>query len=834
MALAPVVPIADILTSEPLVLQIHKVLDPYLPTSTVEELAVVSSLLKYTIPDVYLQLPEETQNVIVRIFRSAVGLGNLLGRIDMLSALKADILGDVAKLLNVHLLLLDKVLDAGIVLSGCLSALSVREMDKLLYKGRCFSIVREVDMKFRNIHVPAVLASMEAYSTFLTRELLSMYGKSEISYINVLLWSLMSLGSLQKPYFDVMMHRETMPLLRESVVKMKRFERKLVLLKFLNWVFARYLTSEVDNVAAVYVLTSTYFDASVCDELMCENVISHYNYALNQVMALLVRSGLDSNAFNALVLKLLVNWGSSGLLQLEPIVRQEFRTHLLISMCSQLSLHSVGDLLQDRRFVTAISNHLSSLSTRVKSLGVHFADVLSDIAGKDRIFNMSDDVVEVHIPQSRISVSDVKLDCDDAWDILESPKVEEPNDTEINALESALQPVTIKDDLDMDDPTLDDPTLASAKVVAPIYVRDILAYLTVDSKNASAYEEQRSALKTAPTLLRQKLRFGSEVSFYAEELITTLTGLTNQYEESDFEDLKLNCMIAVVVSCPNVSTHVCQLLLTGDYSLQQRMCLLSCLSLAAREMRGFSDDKVQLSFSKEKFPSKMLPEALHRQYLALESDHGYGRIENGIQNQLMAEASEEAQNLVNETHGMPGKVLRVSASLRKKETSTDLVSKQDLASFNKTVGKNFFFPLVAVWYESRGIDIGPYTPILVAHFLRTLSLILHAAYPAAVDLRDMAREYVGLVTPVIQNVDSGELQVIESVVTGMLLVCDMFDLEYLVTFETQLSVIEHVVGSWWESLIDDRVKSLCAGLLLRISSVRTHMERTIMDQNGLM
>ena len=79
------------------------------------------------------------------------------------------------------------------------------------------------------------------------------------------------------------------------------------------------------------------------------------------------------------------------------------------------------------------------------------------------------------------------------------------------------------------------------------------------------------------------------------------------------------------------------------------------------------------------------------------TDYGYNSIENSIQNQLMQEASEEARD---ELSG--GKILRISLALKKKsmESAKEVsLSKEAMANFRKTV-ITFFFPLVAVWYES--------------------------------------------------------------------------------------------------------------------------------------
>ena len=47
-------------------------------------------------------------------------------------------------------------------------------------------------------------------------------------------------------------------------------------------------------------------------------------------------------------------------------------------------------------------------------------------------------------------------------------------------------------------------------------------------------------------------------------------------------------MVAVIVTNPSITTFMFNLLLTGDYSLQQRVLILSATLMAARQLRGFS------------------------------------------------------------------------------------------------------------------------------------------------------------------------------------------------------------------------------------------------------
>lgn len=818
----------EILKQLPLPQQIEAVLAAdYAP---VDFFQLVTILLKHTVPEVYSNLPETTQNAITKVFRTLVGLGNLISRIEMLSSLKADVLRDLVVLLNAYIGLLQRVLAPKLVLNMLegASALALREADKLLFKGKCFSVIRAVEMRFNNVSIPVVLKSIDAYSTFLSKELLYVDSRARILFT----FSILSLGDLlYLSLFDVMFQRSHIECL--DMRGMKRFEQKQMLVRFLDFCSRRYLQPgcSTDVVAALYVLCSRSMHVgNIWDEILLDKVVARYSFPLSLLAALLATNQMREAETEAFVIKAVTVWGNSSLLNVEPIVRQGHRTHLLLCLCAQLPPHALQRVMKLTAFVNAISNRLLSLSTRVKSLGIFLADSVSTMAHADRIFDMD---TEVDLPVDCLSRSDILFNEDDSWDILESPQViiEEPSQ-QVEELEKQLQPINIDEgDRVVEDGSddEDDPTLAtnSKPVARPIYVRDVLSYLSVDTKAPQAYEKQRIALKTIPTLLRQKLAFGTEVSFYAEDLFTQLAALTNHYEEADFDTLKLNAMIAVVASYPDITAHLCRLLLNGDYSLQQRMCLLSALSLGARELRGYVDEVVAGSFQKSQFPTKLLPEKLHRQYLAAAGETDtYDKIEHSIQNQLMHQDAEDARD---ELAG--GKILRVSAGLKK---STTVTTVQGDANFSKIVGRKFFFPLVAVWYESGGINVGHYTPILVAHFLRTLSIVLHCAYPAAVELNEMAGEYLTLLCPVLQKVTPDQLQVIGSIVTGIMLVTEILDDVYMVThFGHVLALVESTIGSFWDQLIDDTVKSLCAGLLLRMAKLRESMERVLVDQNAM-
>ncbi|KAL6014613.1 telomere binding protein [Candidozyma auris] len=806
-----------------------------------EQLEVVVTLLKYTVPDVYRHLTAPTQDVVAEAFRSTIGLGNLLTKIEMLLRSKADLSLDLLSVLNCHTRLLERVLSPGLLrhLLVGRSALEHREVDRLLFRGKCLSILREADYKLNGVYIPTVCRDSSSYASYLCHELLSVHKDCETKLLNMLIHSLQGVShDTAFQFFDTMFAPNNLSFLRTCVFDMKRFERKSILLKFIQFVQNAYLRKDIqDLVPAIFSLTHYCFDNTVWDSIMMESIISRSSYSVNTLAAHLAKRGLDDDNFISLVHKNFQVWGNAIHMKGEPIVVQGFRTHLLVSLCALVPKEILQTVLREKSFLDAISNRLQALSDRVRSLGVYLADKLCVFANQERIFNMEVSSLGVAFPEPITYFQQLSLK--EAWDLLEAPTIEQPL-PDVDELSQALKQSLRHDkdkamneaDAQMSDEE-DDPTLSTtAKVQSPLYIRDLLAYLSTDTKAPQAYEKIQSALISAPNLLRQKKAFGNEVAFYAEELLSRLAGMTNYFEDKNFETLRLNAMLAVVVSHPPVTTHLCHLLLTGDYSLQQRMCLLSAMSLAARELRGYRDEAVARSYSLQSFPTQMLPRNLHQHYLVAGGqkleEYNDSAIQSEIQDMLIGETSENAKD---ELAG--GRILRVSAGLQKKtkDSSQPLVAKDALIQFNKSVGKTFFFPLLAIWYQSGGINIGEYTPLLVAHYIKTLSLILHSAYPSAADLFDMAREFLMFLVSLLPTLGADQTQMLEGVCTGVLLVMEVVDSNILVTeMSADLAKVQAHFATIWENIIDERVKSLCAGLMLRLDELQHKFERTIMDQ----
>jgi len=124
--------------------------------------------------------------------------------------------------------------------------------------------------------------------------------------------------------------------------------------------------------------------------------------------------------------------------------------------------------------------------------------------------------------------------------------IEEVSDDEGDAPESDNDGLTpyAKPDSDVEDSDEDPTTIVRNKPTAPVYIRDLILYLR-DGEN---YDKQKLGLQTAAQLIRRKADFGTEVSSHAEELAALLVGIQNKYEIDDFDTLRLEGMIALVIA----------------------------------------------------------------------------------------------------------------------------------------------------------------------------------------------------------------------------------------------------------------------------------------------
>lgn len=216
--------------------------------------------------------------------------------------------------------------------------------------------------------------------------------------------------------------------------------------------------------------------------------------------------------------------------------------------------------------------------------------------------------------------------------------------------------------------------------------------------NEKGHQEQVHLLMDTVKLVRQKKDFAAEIKYYSSPLLTSVAHLSNNMDEDHFEEWKINALVSILSTVPEKVTDLIKILFMGDISLQQRMCILSALGLAARELRGL-DDSVILKPQSD-FPTKRLPWDKAAGAKTAKSD-------------LIEQQAED-------TYLNEGRVVWKSRKLNKSKRAPNENRFMKHAAL-------FFFPLAHGWMN--GIEMGTYDHLFKKHYLSTLRIIISAAFP---------------------------------------------------------------------------------------------------------
>ncbi|KAI1652912.1 telomere length regulation protein-domain-containing protein [Daldinia decipiens] len=582
----------------------------------------------------------------------------------------------------------------------------------------------------------------------------------------------------------------------------------------------------------------------------------------------------DDKDFIASVLdKSLSQFGDKLYIKHAPLLQQDAHAQVLLLSAGyvhRLAPIKLNILLRSSVYLNAVSNRIAASQNRARFLGMVVGEALSGLVhGKETKldFKMDEmDTEEAKWYKSLVQLSDKPgpLDPLKEMDILPKssnvPKITKPSVAPTQRigkapLQSGFIIEEIQDDED-EDPDLvpyvkpdsdaedsdDDPTLINRdKPKAPVYVRDLITYF----RDLENYDRQKLALTTAPTLIRRKANYGTEVSSHAEELATLLVGLQDKYELENFDDLRLQGMIAIVVAQPKkMGQWFAKTFFDGDYSLSQRASVLMVLGLSGREIAGFEASEYG---STTQFPSKMLPAKVEKYYAAsspsnrLESrahnlkalpPNALDNLAKSLSQTFLAPLAAEAADTVT---GPDALKLSSFTSRLQSQSSNPGKSKAKpciRAIPNTTaslIASSFFFPLTsrfqAVMHSAsataRGILFQPY---LLALYLKTLAILLHAAGPSTLALPQMTSEFWDLLLGV-RGQCVGDLSITQAVLFGLVALLDVNEGDMRGLCERQgREVVESVE---WVSAVfnntrggdggeENEVKMLAAGVLIRL------------------
>ena len=202
------------------------------------------------------------------------------------------------------------------------------------------------------------------------------------------------------------------------------------------------------------------------------------------------------------------------------------------------------------------------------------------------------------------------------------------------------------------------------------------------------------ALSSASNLIRRKAAFGTEVSENVEELASILVGLGDKWEMANFQQMRLQGMIAVLIAEPSeMGQWFSRTFYNGDYSMGQRASVLTVLGLGARELAGLGKEDAALTgasaTAENPFPSKRLPDKLQKIY-ALEAAPMTALTSQLEKTMIQPMAAEAADKFT----GPNALKVRTFSSRMAVEKRRQKPIPNALA---KVVADGFFFPLTGRW-----------------------------------------------------------------------------------------------------------------------------------------
>ena len=202
------------------------------------------------------------------------------------------------------------------------------------------------------------------------------------------------------------------------------------------------------------------------------------------------------------------------------------------------------------------------------------------------------------------------------------------------------------------------------------------------------------ALSSASSLIRRKAAFGTEVSENIEELASILVGLGDKWEMENFQQMRLQGMIAVLIAEPlQMGQWYSRSFYNGDYSMGQRASVLTVLGLGARELAGLGKEDAALTgtnaTAESSFPSKRLPDKLHKIY-ALEAAP-MNTLTSQLEKSMIQPMAAEAADQISGPNALKVRTFSSRMAVEKKR------QKPIPNALAKVVADGFFFPLTGLW-----------------------------------------------------------------------------------------------------------------------------------------
>ncbi|KAL1865510.1 telomere binding protein [Diaporthe australafricana] len=560
-----------------------------------------------------------------------------------------------------------------------------------------------------------------------------------------------------------------------------------------------------------------------------------------------------------------------------PVLQQEVHAQVLLlsaGYLQRLAPVKISLIVRSGSFMNMVSKRLEASQNRARLLGMIVGEALSVLVHKDDKklnFNMEEtssdealwykglvDISDVVGPTQPLT-SKQKLAEHMRPRIAQSVRKPKAAPTPVPSTSKAkaiieevdsdgeedddIVPLKKPDDDDVDSD--DDPeTVRRDKPKAPVYIRNLITYL----RDTEGYDHQKLALTTAPTLIRRKANFGTEVKEHAEELASLLVGIQDKFDLENFYDLKLQGMIAINVAQPQLmGPWFAKTFFSGDYSVAQRASVLTVMGLSAREISGYATSEYAAAAS---FPSQTLPDKMKRLYVEdagtsnrlASSSHlkalppnALDSISKSLTSDFMAPLAADAADSATGPDALKLSTFKSRLDQQQSSLGHKPKHKPRIRAIPNTtaqlVASSFFFPLTARFQSAARSAAGRtrgiiFQPFLLSLYVKTLALLLHAAGPSTLSLPDMTAElWELLLGSSVRAHAAGDLGVTHAVLFALLTllevngdrmrdICQGMPREVVETQEWVAQIFSGTRGE--DGGEENDVKMLAAGVLIRI------------------
>ncbi|KAK9235258.1 telomere length regulation protein-domain-containing protein [Lipomyces kononenkoae] len=577
------------------------------------------------------------------------------------------------------------------------------------------------------------------------------------------------------------------------------------------------------------------------------------------VVAWIVFHGLQEQVFD----DLLKMWSDKIVIRNAQITKQEVQTEVLGLLLPHLGSKYIRTVAQSKVYLTGVSNRLSAISTHLRHTGMCLAVAVNqrDNSGINLSFDDVPGFSAVYCEWAKLlQHKDSVIDEASIWGYLsasETDKRAQPESTIVGVpmlstnsgkqtaipvdfsvqsdsddeTDSEFEPYAIVDD---DESSDDDPTMRREKVLPPVYIIDLIKYFHESDSN-TAFLKHKVALANAANIILRKATFGQELVAASKELGIILSGIKNNFNLENFETNKMNAMVALVITVPDVIGPLYAESVTfGDYSMQERLMMLSAIALGALHLSGKQPYEFDIDTG-HMFASKVLPEGIHERFTSAH-DYPYGvsrlgllQVDDAIRT-IQVDALQDSVTKATEAAVQEPGILRISKRLqneRQKAANKISVQKNNVA---KIAGKSFFFPLAAHWrYFTVSVSRNDFGAIMAGHYVKSLAIILNASYPSATDILDMSMELFSILSTIRRDVS--DATIMESFLTAVLVIIEVNEDDTIInTFSKQLIEVKEYLDANWEGITDKRVHSMSAGVLIKITQLLETYQRRLVGE----